>query len=144
MERIYQKKPVEKYLFHGTHRIHVHSICQNNFDWRKHGASIGNCYGKGVNFSPISHYASYYCDKGNCQKVMLVAKVAICETCIGSENMSIPPVCGANGVRFDTSCKETGHVIVKYSDDEFYPAYKITFVINDLQNFYKKKQRRRY
>lgn len=143
MKRTFQGEPKEQCLFHGTKATFAHSICQNNLDWRKHGGSKGHCYGKGVNFSPISHYATYYCDKGDVQKVMLVAKVLICNPCVGNQNMTLPPLCGSEShIRYDASAKENGHVIVKYSDDEFYPAYKITFVVTNLNIYYKKKHRK--
>lgn len=141
MERTFQKEPEETLVFHGTKAAFTNSICKNNFDWRKYGDSLGHQYGKGTSFSPISHYSAYYCDKGDVEKVMLVANVLICNSCIGHSNMTLPPFCDSkNTYRYDTSIKKKGEVIVKYSDDEYYPAYKITFVVKDLDSYYKKKQ----
>ena len=41
----------------------VPNICTENFDWRKHGKSLGHRFGKGVSFSEISKYSSYYRDE---------------------------------------------------------------------------------
>lgn len=139
MKKMYGKTPGEMYLFHGTRSSNVYSICENNFDWRRHGSQIGHRFGQGVSFSHVSHYASHYCDKGHRQKVMIVTKVLIANVCDGNGNMLIPPYLPyQKPLRYDTSQKPDGRVHVKYSDDEFYPAYKITFTVNNLQAYYNK------
>ncbi|KAH0807871.1 hypothetical protein MTP99_000797 [Tenebrio molitor] len=128
----------ERLLFHGTKRANVDAICKMNFDWRRCKAHE---YGKGVSFSPNSTYSSNYSDPGLDNKVMLVAKVLVANSCIGNKFMELPP----DG--YDTSQKgEDGVVIVKYEDSEFYPAYKISYHVLD-ENFgkgnrYKSRGRR--
>lgn len=95
MRRIYQKEPTERYLFNGRKFTYVESFCRENFDWRKYGDNKGYCFGQGVYFSRISHYASHYCDKGNVPKVILVAAVPVCNDCIGSSDMPLPPFFGS-------------------------------------------------
>lgn len=136
----------EEFLFHGTDSSNVDKICETNFNWRLCGNKIGHRYGKGVSFSPISYYASNYCDKKSMTKEMLVAKVLVAKECIGEENMDIPPYFSLRRkLRFDTTVKEDRRVIVKYYDDEYYPAYKITFTVKyGYYNNNKNKNRHYY
>jgi len=135
----------ESRVFHGTQQSNVQSICENNFNWRLHGDSTGNRYGKGVSFSPISYYASHYSDKYAPVKVMFLVRVLISKRTIGNGNMTIPPlitnVYNRNSTeRYDTAQKENGHVIVKFCDNEYYPEYLIhytgtPFVKKNARNF---------
>jgi hypothetical protein len=122
----------ESIVFHGTKQKNVPSICENNFNWRLHGDSTGNRYGKGVSFSPISFYASHYSDKNATVKVMFLVRVLISNCTTGHGNMTIPPlipqVYNRNTTqRYDTALKENGHVIVKFCDSEYYPEYLIYY-----------------
>lgn len=109
----------EKLLFHGTKLENVASICLDNFDWRKVRKSK---FGHGVSFSPKSTYALHYCTRNRREnKVMLVAKVLIGRSCSGESGMTLP------GNLCDTTTNEDKSVIVKYNDDEFYPAFLIHF-----------------
>ncbi|KAI4454700.1 poly [adp-ribose] polymerase [Holotrichia oblita] len=120
-------------LFHGTKNEYVMNICRNNFNWRFNGQNRGHKFGQGVSFTPYSNYATYYGDKGRNNRVMLLAHVLVGRINVGTENTFLP------SSSFDTTGKPNGDVIVKYEDNEFYPAYKITY------NYIKKqkKQRRR-
>lgn len=130
----------EKLLFHGSKSANINEICKNNFDHRRHGNNIGHRFGQGVSFSPKSHYASHYCDKGRV-KVILVVRVLYYNSCIGDGDMELPPYCNSRRkIRYDTTEKDTGEVIVKYFDDEFYPAYKIKYTVRNLQQYYQKKR----
>jgi poly [ADP-ribose] polymerase 7/11/12/13 len=135
----------ERRVFHGTKQSNVNNICENNFDWRLHGDSTGNRYGKGVSFSLISYYASHYSDKRAALKVMFLVRVLISNIIEGHGDMTIPPLISYpynhnNTLRYDTSQKENGHVIVKYSDSEYYPEYlihyKVTPVVKESRTNY--------
>lgn len=135
----------EKRVFHGTKQSNINSICENNFDWRLHGDSTGNRYGKGVSFSPISYYASHYSDKNSAVKVMFLARVLISNIIEGHGDMIIPPLIAytnnyKNTLRYDTSQKENGHVIVKFSDNEYYPEYLIHYTVTPVD----REKRRHY
>jgi len=122
----------ESSYFHGTQQSNVQSICENNFNWRLHGESTGNRYGKGVSFSPISYYASHYSDKYASVKVMFLVRVLISKCTTGNGNMTIPPLItnlyNRNSIeRYDTAQKENGQVIVKFCDNEYYPEYLIHY-----------------
>ncbi|XP_046686899.1 uncharacterized protein LOC124372541 [Homalodisca vitripennis] len=112
----------ELFLYHGTKYEHLDNICEDNLNWRLF--SEKHKFGQGVSFSPLATYSSHYCDN-SAIKVMLLFKVLVSNVVIGTEDMTIPP---NDGVTFDTSIKEDASVIVKYSDNEFYPLYKITFM----------------
>ncbi|KAF2880120.1 hypothetical protein ILUMI_26055 [Ignelater luminosus] len=90
-------------LFHGTERKNIDDICTENLNWRICGKGAGHTFGKGVYFTPISYYATHYCDKDSNVKVMLVMKVLVSNACLGYPCMEIPP----DG--FDTSKKDNGH-----------------------------------
>ncbi|PSN29791.1 hypothetical protein C0J52_26805 [Blattella germanica] len=126
----------EELVYHGTKQCNITSICENNFDWRLHGESIGNRFGKGVSFSPISNYASHYSDKYTPIKIMFRVRVLISKDIIGSQDMILPPYIGRwdSILRFDTTKKENGQVIVKYCDNEFYPEYLIHYTRLELKN----------
>lgn len=118
----------EKLFFHGTHQRNVHSICNDNFNWRFFGRSVGNRYGQGVSFTPEAMYASHYCDKNKPLKTMFLVKVLYSNCVIGTEDMVIPFVNQRERIIiYDASRKEDGRVIVKYCDNEFYPAFIIHF-----------------
>lgn len=118
----------EEFLFHGTKEENKDKICQNNFDWRMHGKSVGNMFGKGISFTPISCYASHYSEKCNTRRLMLVSKVLIAKETVGHRHMNIPPVFDdTQCLRYDTATKENRHVIVKFSDNEFYPSYIVYY-----------------
>jgi glycerol-3-phosphate cytidylyltransferase-like family protein len=135
----------ERRLFHGTKQCNVKSICENNFDWRLHGDSKGNRFGKGVSFSPISFYASHYSDKKAAVKVMFLVRVLVSNITEGHEDMTIPPLISYtynqnNTQRYDTSQKENGHVIVKFFDSEYYPEYLIYYAVTPVGEKRRKKQ----
>lgn len=137
MECLSGSSVAEERVFHGTKQSNVNSICENNFDWRLHGDSTGNRYGKGVSFSPISYYASHYSDKNAAVKVMFLARVLISYITVGHSDMIIPPLISYtfnynNTLRYDTSQKENGHVIVKFSDSEYYPEYLIHYNVTKV------------
>ncbi|CAO2603220.1 Zinc finger CCCH-type antiviral protein 1 [Lemmus lemmus] len=51
------RNKTEMRLFHATSRVHMDSICRNNFEWLLHG-SWENSYGKGLCWSRASHDSS--------------------------------------------------------------------------------------
>ncbi|RZC32613.1 PARP domain containing protein [Asbolus verrucosus] len=113
-------------VFHGTKKANVNSICTYNFNWRLFGTNKGHKFGKGVSFSTNAKYASNYSDLDLYHKVLIVAKVLITNVCQGHPNMTYPPP------GYDTSQKGgSGIVIVKYDDNEFYPAYKLYYHLDD-------------
>ncbi|GLV39620.1 hypothetical protein CBL_08313 [Carabus blaptoides fortunei] len=137
------KNVEEKLVFHGTKKVNVESICKDNFNWRFNGQGTGHRFGQGVSFSPKSCYSENYCDKGKKAKqgkVMIVARIMIGVTCVGSGNMIIPGYWDKlRKIRYDTTVKDVKNddVVVKYSDDEYYPAYVIHFTADPIKNYKK-------
>ncbi|XP_049828498.1 uncharacterized protein LOC126267368 [Schistocerca gregaria] len=118
----------EEYLFHGTKIKNISSICEKNLDWRKHGSITGNIFGKGVSLTPISCYASHYSDKNTVEKIMFVFRVIIADETEGNPDMVLPPYKDElRKLRYDTTVKPNRQVIVKFSDNEFYPAYVVYY-----------------
>ncbi|KRT82880.1 hypothetical protein AMK59_3359, partial [Oryctes borbonicus] len=124
-------------LFHGTKAACVPNICNDNFDWRRHGENKGNKFGQGVSFTPISNYATHYADDVMDGRIMLLAYVLIGDEVIGTKDTRLPP----RGK--DTSIKQDRHVIVKYEDNEFYPAYKITYKCTSAGELEQRRMNRR-
>ncbi|XP_072396687.1 protein mono-ADP-ribosyltransferase PARP12-like [Diabrotica undecimpunctata] len=120
----------ERLLFHGTKKANIDNICRNNFNWRLKGTAVGSRFGQGVCFASVAYFSTHYCDEGY-NKVMIIAKVLISNSCRGNTDMAIPPY------NFDTSTDDKQNVYVKYNDNTFYPTYLIHFGGID----YKKKYR---
>ncbi|XP_026476533.1 poly [ADP-ribose] polymerase 12-like [Ctenocephalides felis] len=118
-----------QYMFHGTNISNLDNIFKYNLDWRRHGNKIGNRYGKGASFSKIAAYSSHYCDKKVNVKVMIVFEVLISNCCNGDNNMILPDIYDRRTkLRYDTAVKDNkGSVVVKFSDYEFYPMFKLEF-----------------
>lgn len=124
------EEPKEYILFHGSKPQFVEDVCQNNFDWRKYGTGTKNSYGKGVPFYSSSHDSRYYCDNGK-KEIVFAAKVFFGNLCEGNENMTFPPYCDSLKMHYDSSAENNGTVVVKYIDEQYYPAYKITFIVKN-------------
>jgi hypothetical protein len=106
---------IEAKLFHATAEKNVLSICQNNLDWRR---SKRTRYGHGVSFSPSADYANTYCNQNAGQRrALIVATVLVGMETKGGYGTKIPPP------PYDTTTGKSGKVVVKYSDNEFYPEY---------------------
>jgi hypothetical protein len=118
---IYKEKHTEYHMFHGTKIGNIYSICCNNFDWRNSSRNASNKFGKGVAFSKKVSNASHYSDCINGLQKMIIARVIVCETNVGHENMELP----LEGS--DTSSNENASVVIKYDDNTFYPQYIITY-----------------
>jgi hypothetical protein len=105
----------EHTLFHATAAENVMSIAQNNFDWRRVKRSR---YGQGVSFSPSAAYANTYCNQNiGFRRALILAKVLVMKEARGGYGTKIPPsLC-------DTTIGKSGKVVVKYSDNEFYPLF---------------------
>ena len=116
-------------LFHGTKPDIVAKICAENFDWRLHGSSTGQLYGRGTYFSTDAAYSYKYCvADGNGKKSMFVARVAVGTMTVGDDSMVRPPNNSATGMLFDSTVNQMPNptIIVKYDKQEYYPEYIIT------------------
>ncbi|CAL4124620.1 unnamed protein product, partial [Meganyctiphanes norvegica] len=117
-------------LFHGTKSAVIKSICSENFDWRLHGTSTGNVYGRGTYFSPDVKLSYGYCqpDPSSGSKYMFIAKVAVGTMIVGDSSMARPPINNATSMPYDTTVNNMSNptIIVKYDKQEYYPEYIVT------------------
>ncbi|KAG0719274.1 Poly [ADP-ribose] polymerase 12 [Chionoecetes opilio] len=117
-------------LFHGTSHNAVAKICSENFDWRLHGTSTGQAYGRGTYFGINPGISFGYCRPGpNGLKNIFVARVAVGSIINGNPNMARPPDNPATSMLYDSTVDNTANpsMVVKYSQQECYPEYLITF-----------------
>lgn len=99
-------------------------VVGDNFDWR---LCENSKFGKGVYFATNSHYASHYPQRADSgEKVMVVAYVLVSRRQTlsrkGNHNHVTVPQPG-----YDSTRNEGGQVLVKYDDNEFYPAYVVWY-----------------
>lgn len=116
-------------LFHGTNHNVVSSICAENFDWRLHGSSTGQLYGRGTYFSTDAAYSYKYCGPdGAGMKNLFIAQVAVGAFTVGNSSMVRPPPNPATGMLFDSTVDRESNpsIIVKYDKQEYYPEYILT------------------
>ncbi|RXG72295.1 Poly [ADP-ribose] polymerase 12 [Armadillidium vulgare] len=117
-------------LFHGTGPDIVPKICDENFDWRLHGSSTGQMYGRGTYFAMHSSYSiSYAKQDANGHRFMFVAKVAVGTTTQGNSGITRPPINTQYNLPYDSTVDNVGYpaIIVKYDKQEYFPEYIITF-----------------
>ena len=131
MKTIYQndKDLNIQQLFHGTKSDIVDKICDENFDWRLHGSSTGQMYGRGVYFatSPQTSYG-YARDSGQGQRFMFIARVVVGSLTTGNPSIVRPPLNPLTNALYDSTCDDVSNpdIIVKYDKQEYYPEYLLT------------------
>ncbi|CAL4075809.1 unnamed protein product, partial [Meganyctiphanes norvegica] len=130
-----QKLNMQK-LFHGTKSDIVDKICKENFDWRLHGTSTGQLYGRGTYFSNSAAYSHNYSHSDSSgSRFMMVARVLVGYTVKGDSSMTRPPTNPTTGMLYDTTVDDeiNPKIFVKYDKQEYYPEYIIEYTTN-LQN----------
>lgn len=115
-------------LFHGTKGLYVDAICQQGFDWRMCGSSVGTLYGKGSYFARDASYSQSYTD---CKKMFLV-RVLVGEYALGSSLMVRPPPKDPQkpyGELYDSVVNEVGdpRIFVVFTQEQAYPEYLIEY-----------------
>ena len=113
-------------LFHGTNPKVVQSICNENFDWRLHGSSTGQAYGRGTYFGTDAGVSYGYCRAdARGLKYMFVARVAIGSMTTGNSTMARPPINPATSMPYDSTVDNPTQpsMVIKYGKEEYYPEY---------------------
>ena len=118
----------ERHLFHGTSQKYVEPICQQGFDWRVSGLSVGTKYGKGSYFARDAKFSNCYTD---CSKLFLV-RVLIGQYAPGKPDMVRPPPKDPRKplVELYDSCVDKvddPSIFVIFSQDQAYPEWLIEF-----------------
>ncbi|KAF3819396.1 hypothetical protein GH733_013546 [Mirounga leonina] len=113
----------EKTLFYATSRIHVESICKNNFDWILHGTGETK-YGKGIYFTKDAIHSHKNCQGDTKNIVMFVARVLVGDFTQGemaSTGPPPPPYDSYVDIRLNPS------VFVIFEKNQIYPEYVIEY-----------------
>jgi hypothetical protein len=103
--------------YHGTKDENVPSILSNNLNWRFFGSRVGHVHGKGVYFSKFVKVSLGYAMPKGAKGCMLLAKVLVASAAPGTNMTSLPPEF------YDTTGTNDDQILVKYSDNEFYPEF---------------------
>ncbi len=113
-------------LFHGTKFENIDSICSQNFDWRLHGSSVGQAFGRGTYFSPLSSVAHVYCSGSN--KTLFIARVIVGTITFGNSSLVRPPTNPFTKMLYDSTVDNIPNpsIIVKYDTQEYYPEYVLS------------------
>ncbi|XP_004414203.1 PREDICTED: zinc finger CCCH-type antiviral protein 1 isoform X1 [Odobenus rosmarus divergens] len=114
---------VEKILFYATSRIHVESICKNNFDWILHGTGETK-YGKGIYFTKDAIHSHKNCQGDTKNIVMFVARVLVgnfTQAEMASTSPPPPPYDSYVDIRLNPS------VFVIFEKNQIYPEYVIEY-----------------
>ncbi|XP_010629992.1 zinc finger CCCH-type antiviral protein 1 [Fukomys damarensis] len=126
--RLLMTEKKERLLFYATSRIHVDSICANNFIWTLHGTHE-NKYGQGNHFSKEAIYSHKNCLYDARNIVMFVARVLAGDFIEGNMIYSSPPLPYNSCV--DTMLNPS--VFVIFHNDQVYPAYLIEYTEPDRE-----------
>eukprot|EP01083_Nonionella_stella_P190776 706465_1 len=117
----------EAFLWHGTDRKAMKSICATGF-LRDYGSIM--IYGKGVYFATSAQTSLEYspCDASG-YRYMLLCRVLCGESCVGQEEYKVPPFKTNSLVQYE-SMVDTLHepnIYVISKDYQVYPSFLITF-----------------
>lgn len=118
----------ERHLFHGTSKKYIDAICQQGFDWRVSGASVGTKYGKGSYFARDASFSYPYTD---CSTLFLV-RVLVGEFAKGSLDVVRPPPKDPNQpyVNLYDSCVDKlddPSIFVIFSQEQAYPEWLVEY-----------------
>jgi poly [ADP-ribose] polymerase 7/11/12/13 len=118
-------------LFHGTSDQYIDAICQQGFDPRVAGMSVGTLYGKGSYFARDASYSKPYCRGGN---KMFVVQVIVGEFTVGQSQYTRPPAKDStlplSRQQLFESCvdnKDNPSIFVVFDRHQAYPEYLIEF-----------------
>jgi hypothetical protein len=134
LTRLYRRhgqKIQPAFLFHGTSPEAVKNICENGFDWRRNGESVGTKYGMGTYFSNKASFSHDYCKNDfHATRMMFMAKVLVGLVFKGNKDTRYPPA-WKWGLTYDTAVNDEKNPVefVKFDFHECYPAYLIQYAV---------------
>ena len=115
-------------MYHGTNLENEDGICQQGFDWRIAGSSVGTRFGKGSYFSTSANFAKDYAER----KHVFVVRVLVGESTLGDSDYIKPPAKNPNNLKgpaFDSCVDSTENpsMYVVFEQERAYPEYLIKF-----------------
>ena len=120
----------ERHLFHGTSPKYVDPICQQGFDWRVCGLSVGTKYGKGSYFARDANFSDCYTDHSNSR--LFLVRVLVGEYTLGKKDVVRPPPKDPRNPLMDLydSCVDKvddPSIFVIFNQDQAYPEWLIEY-----------------
>ncbi|MGH0169794.1 UNVERIFIED_CONTAM: hypothetical protein FKN15_017801 [Acipenser sinensis] len=118
----------ERFLFHGTDKAIVDTICEENFDWRICGVH-GTLYGNGSYFARDAKYSHHYTGSSS-SRAMFVTRVLVGDFVQGHPEYLRPPSRDGTTSNFYDSCVDNPHdpsIFVVFEKDQVYPEYLIQY-----------------
>ncbi|RXM37027.1 Poly [ADP-ribose] polymerase 12 [Acipenser ruthenus] len=118
----------ERFLFHGTDKAIVDTICEENFDWRICGVH-GTLYGNGSYFARDAKYSHHYTGSSS-SRAMFVTRVLVGDFVQGDPEYLRPPSRDGTTSNFYDSCVDNPHdpsIFVVFEKDQVYPEYLIQY-----------------
>ncbi|KAG9472240.1 hypothetical protein GDO78_020587 [Eleutherodactylus coqui] len=133
----------EVQLFHGTEKLHVDAICNQNFDWRICGTH-GTVYGQGSYFARDASYSHDYCTPTpSGARMMFVARVLVGDFVVGNYKMKRPPQRPGSSTQYYDSCVDdvsSPSIFVVFEKHQIYPEYLLEYEESKKQRCLLKRQ----
>ncbi|XP_041111298.1 protein mono-ADP-ribosyltransferase PARP12-like isoform X1 [Polyodon spathula] len=125
----------ERFLFHGTDKAIVDTICDENFDWRICGVH-GTLYGNGSYFARDAKYSHNYTGSSS-SRTMFVTRVLVGDFVQGHPEYLRPPSRDGTTSSFYDSCVDSPHdpsIFVVFEKHQLYPEYLIQYRLGSNQS----------
>ncbi|CAN2390685.1 Zinc finger CCCH-type antiviral [Pristimantis euphronides] len=131
MKKTHQGQDVKEIrLFHGTEKMHIDAICNQNFDWRICGTH-GTVYGQGSYFARDASYShNYSTPTVGGTRTMFVARVLVGDYVVGGPQMKRPPQRPGGSGRYYDSCVDNSispSIYVVFEKYQIYPEYLLEY-----------------
>nr|XP_033781318.1 protein mono-ADP-ribosyltransferase TIPARP-like isoform X2 [Geotrypetes seraphini] len=127
---VFERRQLEKKLYHGTDEQSVTPICQMNFDPRVSGTN-GTCFGQGSYFACKASYSHRFtrCGHGG-HRYMFLAKVLVGKAAPGISHYRRPPALGTPDGALYESCVDNlsnPQLFVVFDSCQCYPDFLICY-----------------
>ncbi|KAG9472248.1 hypothetical protein GDO78_020591 [Eleutherodactylus coqui] len=111
-------------LFHGTEKLHIDAICNQNFDWRIWGTH-GTVYGQDASYSH-----NYCTPTPSGIRMMFVAHILVGDYVVGNSQMKRPPQRPGSSTQYYDSCVDDvfrPSIFVVFEKHQIYPEYLLEY-----------------